>query len=322
MKKLISGVFTERIESFLEQKHFLGYLYDGQVNILANFSEYVSNKFPNDTLLSKQMVLEWCSRKPTEKGTTLNTRVTVLRQFAKYLVSIGEAAYIVPSGFVHCEQRQIPHIYSESEIVALWSELDKIKPDLRSPVRHFVIPAMFRTLYCCGLRPVEVRKLLIKNVDLENGTIFVAESKGHKSRIVPMPTDLIEYLSVYRKNMQIILPQTLLFFPNGQGTEYCHRQLVFIFEEFWHNTGIQIERGLQPRLYDFRHTFATHRLYQWLREGRELTAMMPYLSAYMGHGNPSETYYYIHLIPETLRNMSGKDYSDCQNLLPEVPEDE
>ena len=37
------------------------------------------------------------------------------------------------------------------------------------------------------------------------------------------------------------------------------------------------------RFHDFRHTFATHRLYHWMRDGKDLNAMLPYLSAYMGH---------------------------------------
>ena len=37
------------------------------------------------------------------------------------------------------------------------------------------------------------------------------------------------------------------------------------------------------RFHDLRHTFATHRLYHWMRDGKDLNAMLPYLSAYMGH---------------------------------------
>lgn len=31
--------------------------------------------------------------------------------------------------------------------------------------------------------------------------------------------------------------------------------------------------------------------------GKDVTAMLPYLSAYMGHAQLSDTYYYIHLVP-------------------------
>lgn len=52
-----------------------------------------------------------------------------------------------------------------------------------------------------------------------------------------------------------------------------------------------------PRLYDLRHTFATHRLYQWVKEGKDINACLAYLSEYMGHSNLESTAYYIHLLP-------------------------
>ena len=53
----------------------------------------------------------------------------------------------------------------------------------------------------------------------------------------------------------------------------------------------------QPRLYDLRHTFATHRLHQWVKEGKDVNACLAYLSEYMGHSNLESTAYYIHLLP-------------------------
>lgn len=54
---------------------------------------------------------------------------------------------------------------------------------------------------------------------------------------------------------------------------------------------------VRPRLYDLRHTFATHRLYQWVKEGKDINACLAYLSGYMGHSNLESTAYYIHLLP-------------------------
>ena len=72
------------------------------------------------------------------------------------------------------------------------------------------------------------------------------------------------------------------------------------------------------RFHDLRHTFATHRLYHWMRDGKDLNAMLPYLSAYMGHAY----YYYIHLVPGLLEEMSGFAFSSSEALLPEAETDE
>ena len=59
-----------------------------------------------------------------------------------------------------------------------------------------------------------------------------------------------------------------------------------------------------------------------MREGKDLNAMLPYLSAYMGHSKLSDTYYYIHLAPGLLEEMSGFALSSAEAFLPEVGTDE
>jgi len=41
----------------------------------------------------------WCSLRPNEKEKTLQLRANILRNFSKYLVSIGKDAYVLPDGF-------------------------------------------------------------------------------------------------------------------------------------------------------------------------------------------------------------------------------
>ena len=60
---------------------------------------------------------------------------------------------------------------------------------------------------------------------------------------------------------------------------------------------------------------ATHRLYQWARQGKDLATALPYLSAYLGHAQLSDTYYYIHLVPDTAQPMAADVFSA---LLPEA----
>jgi integrase len=72
------------------------------------------------------------------------------------------------------------------------------------------------------------------------------------------------------------------------------------------------------RPYDFRHCFASAAIHRWLNEGRNIDSMMPFLRAYMGHTTFESTYYYVHLLPETLKRSAGIDLSAFEKLLPEV----
>lgn len=51
---------------------------------------------------------------------------------------------------------------------------------------------------------------------------------------------------------------------------------------------------------DFRHTFATSRMLQWYREGRDVAQELPKLATYLGHVDVSLTYWYVQAVPELL----------------------
>jgi integrase len=61
------------------------------------------------------------------------------------------------------------------------------------------------------------------------------------------------------------------------------------------------DRGrIGPRPYDFRHAFAGHRLTRWSRQGVDLQARLPWLSAYMGHDDILGTETYLTATPALL----------------------
>lgn len=53
-----------------------------------------------------------------------------------------------------------------------------------------------------------------------------------------------------------------------------------------------------PRLHDFRHTFCVHRLRDWIKDGKDITALFPYLCSYLGHADTRGTEYYFQLTAE------------------------
>lgn len=61
---------------------------------------------------------------------------------------------------------------------------------------------------------------------------------------------------------------------------------------------------------------------KWLNENADLNAMLPYLSAYMGHACFSDTAYYIHLMPEKLLASDAVDWKKLNALIPEAEDEE
>ena len=65
-------------------------------------------------------------------------------------------------------------------------------------------------------------------------------------------------------------------------------------------TGTGAKAVNSPRVHDMRHTFAVRTLAGWYRDGGDVAARMPLLSAYLGHVSPVSTYWYLSAVPELL----------------------
>lgn len=307
--------FAEALRTFVDHKHALGHPYSGSVDLLRRFDAMCSTRFPGHCDLSQEVCLAWAVKAPTEGSNALRNRIAVIREFARFLIRRGEDAYLLSPEMARKTPRHVPHIYTPAQIATIWTIADATAQLERSPIRHLVIPAILRTIYCCGLRPVEARTLPTDAVDLERGRLVIAESKGHKDRHVWMTDDLTDYLRVYDAELSRRLPDREAFFPDSHGVAYSKVWLDKTFRSIRDEAGITSAGERPPRLYDLRHTFATHRLYQWAREGRDLDAALAYLSAYMGHAQLSDTVYYIHLVPDIAQPMGADVFTA---LLPEV----
>ena len=255
-----------------------------------------------------------------EKAAGHRNRVMVLREFAKYLLSIGESAYLIPISMTRKGPRYVPHIFNQEEIKAFFYGADHLGAYRETPGRHLVVPVFYRLLYCCGLRPAEARLILREDVDLAQGVLYIRESKGHKDRLVPVADDLLNLMRKYSQKIRGIYPESPFFFPHRDGkSSYTKAWAEEMFWRCWKIAGVENFEGPKPRVYDFRHTFATECICRWRREGKNVNAMLPVLSAYMGHARFEDTAYYIHMVPDFYQR-TGIDASAYEALLPDVPE--
>ena len=69
---------------------------------------------------------------------------------------------------------------------------------------------------------------------------------------------------------------------------------------------IQKPDGRLPRIHDFRHSFAVNALLRWYRSGIDVQSKLPFLSAYMGHVNIADTYYYLHFVEPLASQASAR----------------
>lgn len=256
---------------------------------------------------------------PPEFENLLSQYQLYIREFAKYLRAVGTEAYMIPISMTSKGPGYVPHIFNEAEIKAFFHGADSFRPHGKAPARHLVVPVFYRLLYCCGLRPAEARLLKKENVDLVRGSVYVVESKGHKDRVVAVADDLLQIMRSYSTLISEIYPDSDYFFPRYDGDgPYTKRWTEEMFWRCFSMAGITAFEGPKPRVYDFRHTFATECICRWMREGRDIDAMLPFLSAYMGHARYEDTLYYVHMVPDFYERVGTVDRTAWEKLLPEV----
>ena len=307
------------IENYIIQKRAAGFPYHSSARILHHFDVLVSDMFPNESTLTKEICTAWLNNKPGEHPNGLLRRITPVRQLGKYMRGLGYNAYIIPG---HIPNRQIKyeaHIYTVAELKAFFHAIDQCPRSPFSPTRNYVIPVIFRLLYCCGLRSSEARLLKKEDVDLDTGKIIIRESKGWKARIVYTSEDLLDVLREYNSIIDNMMPYRRAFFPNKDGNSYNIKMIDYWFHEFWDDLSeAKSITGNPARVHDFRHAYAVHRLNQWVREGQDINVLLTYLSEFMGHSHYADTDYYLALVEEFYPEMEQRLASINDDILPEV----
>ncbi len=147
------------IIGLIEEKRSLGYKYSSQPEILHRFDRFCCELYPNESVLSREIMLAWASKRPGEHPCTLQGRITPVKELAKYMVRLGHEAFILPKGMMPRIPRYMPHIYSNDELKRIFAQTDQCEFCSEVPYRHYVMPVFFRLLYCCGLRLTEARFL-------------------------------------------------------------------------------------------------------------------------------------------------------------------
>lgn len=317
MKTVFVSAFAENLAGFIDQKRALGYSYSN-ISDPKMFDRMCFEQFPYENNLTADICNAWAVKRGKETVKTTTHWSAFIREFARYLLRNGENAYILPFGTVGQGQRYIPHIYSHKELAEMWQMFDAYQPTEAYPIAHLVLPTLIRLLYCCGMRPSEALKLKVSDIDLLSGKLFIAESKANRDRIIVLADDVLELCRSFNDRTQEYFPIRNYFFAKNAVDICSYRWVSWVFGKIRDNLIIKDINGKPPRLYDLRHTFATHRLYQWMHENKDIYAMLPYLSAYMGHTKLTHTLYYVHLVPGMLEKMSGFSYGSVDDLFPEV----
>jgi integrase len=321
--KMISLDFQSRLAShikgFLNEKHLLGYKYTRASYELQAFDRFCRDYDCVDNL-PKELVLEWVQRKPHQKPQTVCHKIAVLSEFAKYMNRLGLEAYAVPAYIAPAQTKEhMPYIFNRQELSDIFIQADNLTYNPQSPIRHLVMPLMFRFLYCCGLRASEAIMLKIEDVNLETGIVHLKHTKEYLDRLIPLDAGLHQRFKAYRRELSVLGIRSEYFFPSSDGGHYHIFTIRNNFRKLLWSAGISYGgRNNGPRMHDLRHTFAVHTFERFIGEGKDASDVVLLISVYMGHKTLKATGHYIRPAAEVYPQMAVRFEESYGHLFPDL----
>jgi len=214
--------------------------------------------------------------------------ISGIKSFFKYCI-LEQICTINPTTLLNSPKtrRKLPDVLSFEEIELLIGHIDLSKPE---GGRN---KAILETMYSSGLRVTEAINLKISCLHLEVGFIRVI-GKGDKERLVPIGTDAIKFIKLYKDNIRVHQNPAKncedILFLNNRGKGLSRVMIFYIIKDLILKSGIK--KSISP--HSFRHSFATH----LVEGGADLRAVQEML----GHESITTTEIYTHINREYLRD--------------------
>ncbi|BDU71517.1 tyrosine-type recombinase/integrase [Mesoterricola silvestris] len=307
------------LAQYVELKQSVGLNFDAAGRVLLHLDRFLSEKANGPEDFDANRFGAWC-RTFEHVGTgTRRARMRIIYLFCLYRRRTEPGCFLPdPALFPPYSRHPRPYIFDEHEIPRLLDATQELKPHPMSPLRREVYRLALVLLYTSGLRRGELLRLTLGDYLPTEQTLMIRESKFYKSRMIPLSVDGSRELDAYltaRRNRHLPMDAASPLLVQGRRDGYSGGGIYDGLRGLFKAAGIHTETGGTPRVHDLRHTFAVHALLRWYREGADLGAKLPFLSAYMGHVSPVSTEYYLPFVASLAGAASEKFAEHCKPLL-------
>jgi integrase/recombinase XerD len=295
----------EAVDRYLAMRRGLGYKLKIEGRMLGQFVDYCDARGLEHVTVDA--ALAWATAPAGAATSWWAARLTVIREFARFLAAFDERTEIPPTDLLPRtgNDRIQPYLYSPAEIAAMLAAARNLVHPLRAATFETLIGLMAAT----GIRTGEATGLDRVDADLDAdlaaGILTIRGSKFGKSRLVPLHSTTVEHLVAYQRRRDQLCPRpaTAAFFLSCFGTRLNSVSTHKAFTRVLAGAGITVAADTgtaRPRLYDLRHTFAVTTLANWYAAGADVGHLLPALSTYLGHISPATTYWYLHACPQLM----------------------
>lgn len=289
------------LDDYLTTRRALGFKLQSEGTGLTTFVSFMEERQADH--ITTKLALAWAQQPTSVQVIQWARRLSFVRGFARYCSAVDLRTQVPPADLIPGRYiRPQPYFFADGDIAGLLKAALDLPPE--DGLRRWTFHCLFGLLSVSGLRTCEARALTLDDVDLDEGVLTIRSSKFGKSRLVPLHPSTVRALADYLQRRQDFLAGRVVnqVFVNDQGMPLSHDQALDTFQRLTKAIGLppQADRR-RPHLHDLRHRFALETLLAWYRDGEEVERRLPVLSAYLGHTEVHDTYWYLSARPELLK---------------------
>jgi integrase/recombinase XerD len=187
-------------------------------------------------------------------------------------------------------RKQRARIVTLAEFERIFVAAHRLAPS--EGLRSATTATLIGLLYTTGIRIGEALALDIADLDIEAKILTVHRGKFGKSRWLPVYASTVRALQRYIAHPQrgVATEGSVPLFVSGRRHRLLHAAAHRNFRAACRFAAIATP---YPRLHDLRHSFAVGRVAAWYEQRRDVDALLPILSTYLGHVSVENTRVYL-----------------------------
>ncbi len=290
-----------QIRSYLRLQRSLGRRYNNEARTLHSLDAFLVKEYPSSENLTAEIFNQWCLTFSRVLPGVRRGRMLHVRKFCLYRCRSHPQSFVPDLLTFPANHQPTPaHILSGADVAQLVSAAEHLRRCEQYPLRARTLSIAIVLLYTTGLRRGELLRLNLGDYNPVEKTLFVKDTKFHKSRVLPLSPSVtreLERFLALRSSSGAPRDLSSPLVWNGRlGSEaraYTGTRLLIIWSALCAAVGILTRMHTPPRIHDLRHSFAVNVLKRWYERGEDVQAKLPLLSIYMGHVSIASTCHYL-----------------------------
>jgi integrase/recombinase XerD len=287
---------------YLRDRRARGYVLADEDWLLASFLDGLAAR--GQTRITVASALAFATERPHQTPGWKARKLRVARNLAAHVHALNPAcAELIPAGMIPSKTpRQNPYLYSDEQIVALMDQALTLSPAMFAASMRTLIGLLAAT----GVRSGEAAGLDVEDLDAEQATLRVS-GKNRRVRVLALHPTTVGALLDYLETRSTLAPPTGPLLIGAKGGRLNMTMARAAFRTLARDCELPVTPGCRaPRLHDARHAFAVNTLLDAHRQGADIDARIATLANYLGHADPSHTYYYLTASPQLMQTVRDR----------------